>query len=223
MDFLKEILGEELYSQVAEKINAHNGAEANKDHQIKLADLGSGEYVGKAKYDALQALLDGKGAELDQANNLIGELKKASKGDATLQSKITDYEGQIQTLQQQLAQTQVESALKISLLEAGGADIDYLMFKAQHRDGGKPLELGEDGKIKGVDDLISGLKTQCPAQFKQSKPSGVKVEANPLPGSKPAPTLTKEEFSKMGYQSRLKLKQENPDLYAEMTGKNTQE
>ena len=219
MDFLKEILGEELYSQVAEKINAHNGAEANKDHQIKLADLGSGEYVGKAKYDALQQMLDGKGAELEQANNLIGELKKASKNDATLQAKFSDYEGQIQALKQQLAQTQVESALKISLLEAGGADIDYLMFKAQHRDGGKPLELGEDGKIKGVDDLISGLKTQCPAQFKQSS-SGVKVEANPLPQSKGNPSVTKEEFDKMGYRGRLQLKQENPDLYAEFTGKN---
>ena len=103
MDFLKEILGEELFAQVSEKINAHNGNEANKDSQIKLANLGGGEYVGKAKYDALQVLLDGKGEELNKANSLIGELKKAAKGDETLQGKITAYEGQIQTLQQQLA------------------------------------------------------------------------------------------------------------------------
>ena len=36
MDFLKEILGEELYNQVASKINEHNGNEANKDNQIKF-------------------------------------------------------------------------------------------------------------------------------------------------------------------------------------------
>lgn len=221
MDFLKEILGEELYSKVSEKINAHNGAEANKDHQIKLADLGSGDYVGKAKYDALQALFDGKTAELEQANTLIGELKKSAKGDTTVQDKITAYEGQIQTLQQQLVQTQIDSGLKIAFLEAGGADIDYLMFKAKN--GEKPLELGDDGKVKGLDTIVETFKATLPNQFKQSKPGGVKVEANPLPGSKPAPTLTKEEFSKMGYQSRLKLKQENPDLYAEMTGKNAQE
>lgn len=29
MEFLKEVLGEELYNQMAEKINAHNGNEAN--------------------------------------------------------------------------------------------------------------------------------------------------------------------------------------------------
>lgn len=187
MDFLKEILGEELFAQVSEKINAHNGNEANKDSQIKLANLGGGEYVGKAKYDALQALLDGK-------------------GDETLQGKITAYEGQIQTLQQQLAKTQVESALKIALLEAGGTDIDYLMFKAQHRDGGKPLEMGDDGKIKGVDDLISGLKTQLPAQFKQSKqPGGVKVEANPLPSG----DERKEEPKTLADALRLQYENQN--------------
>ena len=196
MDFLKGVLGDDLYAQVAEKINAHNGNEANKDSQIKLANLGGGEYVGKAKYDALQVLLDGKGEEL----------KKAAKGDETLQGKITAYEGQIQTLQQQLAQTQVESALKIALLEAGGTDIDYLMFKAQHRDGGKPLELGDDGKIKGVDDLISGLKTQLPAQFKQSKqPGGFKVEANPLPSG----DERKEEPRTLADALRLQYENQN--------------
>lgn len=42
MEFLKEILGEELFNQVASKINEHNGNEANKDKQIKVANLGSG-------------------------------------------------------------------------------------------------------------------------------------------------------------------------------------
>ena len=33
--------------------------------------------------------------------------------------------------------------------------------------------------------------------------------------------VTQEDFNKMGYQSRLKLKQEQPDVYAQMTGKAT--
>lgn len=77
MEFLKAILGEELFKQFADKLNAYNGDEADKDKQIKLANLGGGEYVGKGKYDALQALLDGKTAELDTANGLIADLKKA--------------------------------------------------------------------------------------------------------------------------------------------------
>lgn len=201
MDFLKEILGDDLYAQVAEKINAHNGNEANKDSQIKLANLGGGEYVGKAKYDALQALLDGKGAELEQANTLIGELKKSAKGDATVQSKITAYEGQIQTLKQQLVQTQIDSGLKIAFLEAGGADIDYLMYRAKN--GEKPLELGDDGKVKGLDALVESLKTTLPNQFKQSNSGGMRVDATPLPtGNSNEEPETLADALRMQYESQ---------------------
>lgn len=41
MEFLKEILGDELFKQVSEKINAYNGIKENKEKQIKLANLGS--------------------------------------------------------------------------------------------------------------------------------------------------------------------------------------
>lgn len=68
MEFLKEILGESLYAQLEQALNAYNGNEANKDKQVKLANLAGGEYVGKGKYDALQTLLDGKTAELETAN-----------------------------------------------------------------------------------------------------------------------------------------------------------
>ena len=42
MEFLKEILGEELYKQFEQAVNAYNGNEANKDKQIKLANLTEG-------------------------------------------------------------------------------------------------------------------------------------------------------------------------------------
>ena len=182
MDFLKEILGEELFAQVAEKINAHNGNEANKDKQIKIANLGGGDYVSKAKHDALQALFDSKDQELTAANGLIEGFKKTAKGNEELQGQITTYQDQVKQLQAQLVQTQIDSGLKIAFMEAGGTDIDFLIWKAKNANDGKPLELGEDGKIKGIDDLISGLKTSAPNHFK--KAGGVKVEENPLPSGK---------------------------------------
>ena len=42
---------------------------------------------------------------------------------------------------------------------------------------------------------------------------------NRLPGNDDSNALTREQFEKMGYQSRLKLKNEQPDVYAQMTGK----
>ncbi len=79
MDFLKEILGETLFEQVFKAINEYNGNEANKDKQVKIGNLASGEYVGKGKYEALQEELNSKGTELSNANNLIAELKKQAK------------------------------------------------------------------------------------------------------------------------------------------------
>lgn len=183
MDFLKEILGEELFKQVTEKINAHNGDEANKDKQIKLGNLGGGEYVGKAKHDALQALLDGKTDELDKANALIADLKKSAKGDEGLQQKVTDYESQVATLQAENARTRLMFALKLSLMEAKATDVDYLTYKLEEKlkSEGKTLELDDNEKVKGIDDLISGLKTQFPTQFEAGGGSKLKVEPNPLP------------------------------------------
>lgn len=167
MEFLKAILGDELYAQFAGKLNAYNGDEANKDKQIKLANLSSGEYVGKGKYDALQALLDGKNTELDTANGLIAELKKGTQGDEELQGKITTYEGRIQQLQEQLQATKIKSAVKVALLSEKALDVDYLSYKLESKmkEEGKKLELDAADNIKGWKDLLSGLKTQFPTQF----------------------------------------------------------
>lgn len=213
MDFLKEILGEEMYSQFAEKINAHNGNEANKDKQIKIANLGGGEYVSKAKHDALQALVDSKDQELTAANGLIEGFKKSAKGNEELQGQITTYQDQVAKLQAQLMQTQIDSGLKIAFMEAGGTDIDFLIWKAKQGTDGKPLELGEDGKIKGIDDLISGLKTSAPNHFK--KAGGVKVEENPLQTGKTG-SMTRAEFMRKPYAERAAFANENPEAYTEI-------
>ena len=184
MEFLKELLGEELYNQVAEKINAHNGDEANKDKQIKIADLGSGDYVSKAKHDALQALLDGKTTELDTANGLIAELKKGTKGNEELQGKITGYETQVTELQKELQDTKVKSALKVALLSEKAIDVDYLTYlvEKQLSEKGETLELDENDNIKGWKDRIETLKTQYPNQF-DTKGTKKQHEDNRLPDS----------------------------------------
>ena len=182
---MKEILGEELYRQIEEKINAHNGNEANKEKQIKIGNLGSGEYVGKGKHDSeiekLNALLSGKDTELQTANDLIAELKKGTKGNEELQGKITGYESQVAQLQTQLQETKIKAALKVALLSEKALDIDYLTFKVNEKlkGEGKALELDENENIKGWNDILSGLKTQFPTQFE--KASGVQVDPNPLP------------------------------------------
>lgn len=216
MDFLKALFnGKPLtYEELEQAINAHNGNEANKEAQIKVGNLGGGEYVSKAKYEALQTALNGKDTEITTANELINTLKRGTKDNEDLQGKISTYETQVGQLQEQLKQTQLDSAVKIALLEAKASDIDYMTFKLKEK--GQSLELGEDGKIKGIDDLISGLKVQFPTQF-DAAAMGRKVDPLPLPDRNTnQPAVTKEQFNKMGYDSRVKLKAENPELYNQM-------
>lgn len=218
MDFLKTLLGDDLFSQVEAKINEHNGNENNKDNQIKIANIGTGEYVGKGKHDSeiekLTQLLSGKDTELTTANELIAELKKGTKGNEELQGKITGYETQVADLQKQLHETKLKSALKVALLSEKVNDIDYLTFKVKEKlaEQGKTLELDENENIKGWDELISGLKTQFPAQFASAENNQI-IEENILPDSEKRDSYTKEELLKKPYAERQKIYEEDPDAY----------
>lgn len=183
MEFLKELLGEELFAQLESKINEHNGNEANKDNQIKIGNLGSGEYVGKGKYDALNELLKGKDAELTTANGLIAELKKGTKGNEELQGKITTYETQVADLQAELQETKIKSAIKVALLSEKAVDVDYLTFKLNEKlkEKGETLELDENENIKGWEDKLSGLKTQFPTMFESASGDKKVMGDNRLP------------------------------------------
>ena len=199
MEFLKEILGDALYAQFEQAMNAYNGNEANRDKQVKLANLSTGEYVGKGKYDALQAQLDGKDTELTTANNLIAELKKCTKDNEWLQGKITGYETQVATLQAELAKTRLDNAIQLALRDAKAVDPDYLAYKLHEKYKPEELTLDENGKVKGMDEKLSGLKIQFPNQFEASGTK--KIIENKLDEGEPgeAEPMNLEDALKLAY------------------------
>lgn len=225
MEFLKEILGEELFNQFTTAINAYNGNEANKDKQVKLANLSTGEYVGKGKHDALQALFDGQKTELDKANGLIAELQKGTKNNEELQGKITAYEAEKTKLQEELQETKLKAAIKVALLSEKAVDVEYLTYKLQEslKEKGEKLELDDNDNIKGWDDRLKGLKTQFPKMFEGSGGGeggdGYQpVDGGGLPkGGKDQP-VTKEQFRTMSYEERAALKKSNEKLYQSLRG-----
>lgn len=225
MDFLKEVFGEELFNQIVAKINEHNGNEANKDKQIKLENINSGKYVSKLKYEDLVTQLNGKDTELKTANDLIEQLKKGTKGDEELQTKITNYETQVTQLQEQLKETKMTSAIKVALLSEKAVDVDYLTYKLneQLKEKGEQLELDENDHIKGWDNRLADLKTQFPKMF-EAAPGGSggfkPIDTGRLPGGDGGGSLTRSEILKKPYAERQKLYEENPEAYnAAMNGK----
>lgn len=191
MDFLKDILGTELFEQVANAVNTYNGNEANKDKQIKIANLASGKYVDKGKYTALEELLNKKDTDLTDAQKLIEGLKESAGKGEDMAAKIAKFETTIRNQQEELKKAKTESALKIELLSAGAKadDIDYLLFKLGN-DSDFKAELDENGKLKGIDEKMKNLKTIYPNQFEAE--TSKKIDENNLPGGKiddtPEPT-----------------------------------
>ena len=164
------------------------------------------------RYGKLKGDFDNLTKQHGESTQLIEQLKKSSAGNEGLQQKITEYEGKIQTLEQELQQTRVESALKVALLEANVTDVDYLAFKIKEK--GEVL-LGDDGKIKGIDDTIAALKTQFPQHF--TSESKKKIDENKLPGSDDGHDgLTKKDILSKPYAERQKIFAENPDLFREV-------
>lgn len=189
---LKDVLGEELYKQVQAKIDEQNSKEEDKLKHVRFADLSEGNYISKEKYDSeterLNGLITGKDTEIGNANKLIEELKKASKGDEGMQQKISTYEAENARLQQELEETKVSSALKVALLSAKTDDTDYMTFKIKEvlKEKGEELKIDDDGNIKGWDDMLTTLKTQFPAHFESSEGESRQIIENKLDKGDPA-------------------------------------
>jgi len=163
------------------------------------------------RYPKLKADHENLTTQHGESTKLIEQLKAGTKDNEALQGKIGGYEAQITQLQEQLKQTQVEAAIKVALMGAKVTDVDYMAFRLKEKG---DLELDDQGNIKNIDDKLSGLKTQFPAFF-ESASVQKQIDPQKLPdrnttGDK---AVTKEEFDKMGYTSRVELKQNNPELY----------
>ena len=218
MEFLKKLLGDDLYSQLETKIKEYNSNKTDKEKQIKLADIGSGNYVEKNEYEALNGQLNGKQTELETANALIEDLKKGNKSNDDLQSKISEYEEQVVDLRKQLEETKLKSAVKVALMSENAVDVDYLTFKLN--ESGEAIELDENGNIKGWQDKISNLKTKFPKMFESGDSGGYKILGdNRLPNGGGETVLTRNDILKKPYAERAALYSENPDAYNEAMSK----
>lgn len=128
------------------------------------------------RYGKLKTQHESTTQQLTEANTLIEELKKGTKGQEGLQQKVSDYEAQVAQLQQQLAKTQLDAEIRVQLLSAKALDVDYMTYKLKEKG---ELALDENGKIKVWDDKLAGLKTQFPQQFEAS--GAKKIVENRLP------------------------------------------
>lgn len=186
-------------------------AEVMKQNKIFTA----GEENLDIRYSKLKADHDNLIAQHGESTKLIEQFKAGAKDNEALQGKITAYESQIGELQTRLKQTQLDAAVQVALIGAKATDVEYMAFKLKEKG---ELELDEQGHIKGIDDRIAGLKTQFPTHFEGANGQRT-VQPQQLPdrnNNNNDNVVTKEQFEKMGYKSRVELKESNPELYNQL-------
>ncbi len=151
MEFLKEILGEELYAQVAAKL------EGNKT--VKLANLASGEYVSKAKYESDMQAKETRIQELTQSvKDFDGvDVKQLQK----------DVENWKTKYSQDLESARLESAIKLAIAKSGTRSEKALMGMLDK----DAIKIDKDGKITGLDEQIEAIKKSDGFLFEPVKPA----------------------------------------------------
>ena len=146
MEFLKTVLGDELYAQVEAKLKGSN---------VKLADLSSGAYVSKSKYDDDIKTKESKISELTET------VKKYDGVDIQkLQGAIKDWESKYhkdlaakdKAFAKELFFKDIKFASKLA------KDAAMAQFDA------KDLKF-ENGVFLGADDFIKGLRESDPSAF----------------------------------------------------------
>lgn len=169
------------------------------------------------RYSKLKGDHDSLSAQHKEVTTLLEQAKAGTKDNAALQTKFAEAEQKIAQLQKERDDAKIDAAMDRALMAAGAKPADFDYLKYQWRKKGEII-LDDGGDVKGREDAVAAMKTQFPSQFE--KASNIRIEPNPLPTSNTNVSgVTKEEFAKMGYQSRLKLKNEQPETYAMLTGK----
>lgn len=177
MEFLKDILGDDLYTQVETKINAHN--EGNKDKQVKIANLGNGDYVSRSKYDTLQTdlqnqkdLLKTANAEIDSYKSMdIDAIKKSAEDYKTkYETAEKDYQAKISQMEYDNKLDKYVDTLNLKNDIYKNAVISQI----------KEKELKFDGDVLlGGEELVKVFKEKYAEAFVDTKPKPTFADSTP--------------------------------------------
>ena len=162
IEVLKDHLSEETYATVAEEL---------KDKDIKLADLSTGNFVSKGKYDALETQLNNTQTLLTDTSAKL-ETAIANAGDnATLKQELENLKTTNQTNLDNL-KNQYEAKLKTAAVMAeitkAGANDPADILPHINMDA---ITVSDKGCV-GLSEQLDTVKTAKPYLFKSTQKPG---------------------------------------------------
>lgn len=184
------------------------------DEQIEKVSEDYGKnYVPKNQFNQKNEELKQAKESLTTMQSDIEALKKANADNAELSKQIDE-------LNAAQLKREAEYTAQIHKMELDGiVERTLLSSKVKNAKAVRALlDLEDakvkDGTIKGLDGQLAKLKESDPYLFESdSKPTGV-TPGEPHGGQK-STGITQEQFNKMGYLQRAKLKEDDPNTYSE--------
>jgi hypothetical protein len=170
---LKELLGEELYNQLIEKMGDKH----------KIALVSDGNWIPKDKFNEINEAKKQLETDIKDRDTQLTDLKKNAGDNEELKKTITqlqtDNKKKDEDYQAKIKDLSINSAIKLTL----GNDAHDSDMVAGLVDKSK-LMLGEDGKVTGLDEQIKSLReskaflfvpapdpNQQQTQFRGAKPA----------------------------------------------------
>lgn len=165
MEFLKEILGEELYSQTKEKVDSYNSN--HKDKPVKLVNLSEGGYVSKDKFDTKETELNNLKTQIDDANKEIQSYKDMDID--SIKKSATDWE----TKYNDLVKAQEDAKKESIRNERTNAFFNDVKFASESAKAGVIAQFNakdfkydeETNKFQGASEWLEELKTKDSGAF----------------------------------------------------------
>ena len=198
---LKEILGEELYSQVADKLG-----------DKKIAIVSDGNWIPKNKFDDVNTEKNNYKTQVDNLNQELGKLKKQLEDNQGATATIEDLQKQIKEKEEEMIKVRKQNAIKLEVLKANPRDVADILPHLKD----ESITINEDGTVTGLKEQLEGLKENKGYLFKETEPTGTGGSLG-NGGKGTGKTITKEEFEKMSYSEKVKLYNQDQELYRELT------
>lgn len=173
MEFLKDILGEELYKQVSEKLAGNE--------KVKLINASDGSWIPKDKFNEKNEEAKNLQQQLNERDKQLKDLQKKAKGNEELESTIDALrEANKKTkedFESKLKAQQKDFAIETKLRNAGAKNPKAV--KALLNQDAITIE-GEN--VYGLDDQLKGLKESDSYLFGEVDNSGSGSGFNPAGG-----------------------------------------
>ena len=159
LEFLKPVLGEDLFAQVTAALEANGKG-------INLVNIADGTYIPKAKFDeklaAIRQLEAEKAALVKERDEATAKLATVDEKDATIAKLTADLEAQGAKLKGVTLDQMIMDALRAAKVKNA-----KIIMPQINRD----AITETDGKLTGLDEQLAALKKSDPYLFEEAKPA----------------------------------------------------